>query len=41
MPLTKNSKVDFNALKKENLNGSEIKVEFEETNAGMGEIEVR
>ena len=41
MPLTKNSKVDFNALKKENLNGSEIKVEFEETNAGMGELEVR
>jgi len=41
MPLTKNSKVDFNALKKEDLNGTEIKVEFEETNAGMGEIKVR
>lgn len=40
MPLTANSKVDFNLLQKEDLDGSEITVEIEETNLSVGEIRV-
>lgn len=40
MPLTANSKVDFNALQQEGLDGSEITVEIEETNLSVGEIKI-
>lgn len=40
MPLTANSKVNFNALQEEGLDGSEITVEIEETNLSVGEIRV-
>ena len=40
MPLTKNSKVDFNALKNESLDGSEINVDVSETNLTVDHIEI-
>lgn len=40
MPLTKNSKVDFNALIKEGLNGDEINVDVEETNLTVEKINI-
>lgn len=40
MPLTKNNKIDFNALKSEQLNGSEINVEIHETNLTVERIMV-
>ena len=40
MPLTKNSKVDFNALKNEPLDGSEINVDVSETNLTVDHIEI-
>ena len=41
MPLTSMSKVDYNQICKEGLNGSEITVELEETNISVGEIVVK
>lgn len=40
MPLTKNSKVDFNALKSEELNGTEINVDVSETNLTVDHIDI-
>lgn len=40
MPLSKNSKVSFNELIKEGLDGTEINVDVEETNLSVGNIEV-
>ena len=40
MPLTKNSKVDFNALKKEGIDGTEINVDVLETNLNVGDIKI-
>lgn len=40
MPLTANSKVNFNALQQEGLDGSEVIVEIEETNLSVGEIRI-
>lgn len=40
MPLTKNSKVDFNALKNEPLDGDEINVDISETNLTVDHIEI-
>lgn len=40
MPLTKNSKVDFNTLKKEGLDGSEINVDVIETNLNVADIKI-
>lgn len=40
LPLTSNSKVDYKALLNENLNGTEISVEIEETNISVGKITV-
>lgn len=40
MPLTKNNKVDFNSLAKEELDGSEINVDIEETNLNVGDIHI-
>lgn len=40
LPMTPNSKVNFNSLQNEELNGSEITVEIEETNLTVGEIRV-
>lgn len=39
-PLTKNNKVDFLALNNEELDGSEICVDVEETNLNVGEIKI-
>ena len=40
LPLTKNSKVDFNALKNEELTGDEINVDVSETNLSVGNIDI-
>lgn len=40
MPLTANSKVDYNQLIKEGLNGEEITVIIEETNISVGSVKV-
>ncbi|MGM9881708.1 MAG: AMP-binding protein [Bacilli bacterium] len=40
MPLTKNSKIDFNALKNEPLDGSEINVDVSETNLTVDHIQI-
>ncbi len=40
MPLTKNSKVDFNKLKNEPLDNTEINVSVEETNLSVGSINI-
>lgn len=40
MPLSKNSKVDFNALKSETLSGEEINVDVSETNLTVDSIEI-
>ncbi len=40
LPLTKNSKVNFNALKDEGLDGEEVSVVIQETNLAVGNIEI-
>ena len=40
MPLSKNSKIDFNALAKEPLDGSEISVDVKETNLTVENISI-
>ena len=40
LPLTKNSKVNFNALKEEGLDGEEVSVIIQETNLAVGTIEI-
>ena len=40
LPLTKNSKVDFNELKKEELTGEEINVDVAETNLSVSDINI-
>ena len=40
LPLTKNSKVDFNRLKNEKLTGEESNVDVTETNLSVGNIEI-
>lgn len=40
LPLTKNSKVSFNALINEGIDGSEINVDVEETNLSVGTINI-
>lgn len=40
MPLTKNSKVDYNSLKMEELDGNEINVDVNETNLTVDSIEI-
>ncbi len=40
MPLTKNSKINFNALKKEEIDGNEINVDIEESNLTVGNIKI-
>lgn len=40
MPFTKNSKIDFNALKNEGLSGDEINVDVDETILSVGKITV-
>lgn len=40
LPLTKNSKVDFNALKNEELTGEEINVDVTETNLSVSNINI-
>ena len=40
LPLTKNSKVDFNELKKEELTGEEINVDVSETNLSVSDINI-
>lgn len=40
MPLSKNSKIDFNALIKEGIDGSEICVDVRETNLSVEKIEI-
>lgn len=40
LPLTKNSKVDFNALKNEELTGEEINVDVTETNLSVSNIDI-
>lgn len=40
MPLTKNSKVNFNELIAEGIDGSEINVDVKETNIDVGEIKI-
>lgn len=40
MPITKNSKIDFNSLKNEGLDGSEINVDVSETNLTVDHIDV-
>ena len=40
MPLSKNSKIDFNALAKEPLDGSEICVDVKETNLTVENINI-
>ncbi len=40
MPLSKNSKVSFNELINEGLDGSEINVDVEETNLSVGDIKI-
>ena len=40
MPLTKNSKVDFNKLRNEPLDDTEINVKVDETNLSVGSIDI-
>ena len=40
LPLTANSKVNFNALIKEGLDNTEVSVKVRETNLQVGEIEI-
>ena len=40
MPLSKNSKIDFNALAKEPIDGSEICVDVKETNLTVENISI-
>lgn len=40
MPLTKNSKINYNALKNEGLDGEEVTILIEETNLAVGKIEI-
>lgn len=40
MPLSKNGKNDFNALRKEGLDGTEINVDVDETNLSVGDIKI-
>ena len=40
LPLTKNSKVDFNALRNESLTGEEINVDVSETNLSVSDIKI-
>ena len=40
LPMTKNSKTDFNALIKEGLDGTEVSVNVEETNISVGKIDI-
>ncbi len=40
MPFTKNSKINFNALKNEELDGDEINVDIEESNLTVGNINI-
>ena len=40
MPLTKNNKVDFNALRQEELDGTEINVDVRETNLSVEDIDI-
>ncbi len=40
MPFTKNSKIDFNALKKEGLDGTEINVDIDESILTVGNINI-
>ncbi len=40
MPFTKNSKINFNALKEEELDGTEINVDVEESNLTIGNINI-
>ncbi len=40
MPLTKNSKINFNSLIEEGIDGTEISVEVQETNMSVGDIKV-
>ena len=41
LPLTVNSKVDYNALAKEPLTGTEVSVQIEETNISVDKITVK
>ena len=40
LPITKNSKVDFNYLKNEQLDGTEINVDVTETNMAVDNIQI-
>lgn len=40
MPITKNGKVDFNSLKNEQLDGTEINVIVNETNLSVDSIDI-
>ena len=40
LPLTKNSKVNFNALKDEGLDGEEVTINIQETNLAVGSIDI-
>ena len=40
MPISKNGKTDFNALRKEGLDGTEINVDVDETNLAVGSIKI-
>ncbi len=40
LPMTKNSKTDFNELIKEGLDGTEVSVNVEETNISVGKIDI-
>ena len=40
LPLTKNSKIDFNTIRDEGLDGTEINVDVDETNLSIKGIEI-
>ena len=40
LPMTKNSKTNYNALIEEGIDGSEISVNVEETNISVGKIDI-
>lgn len=40
LPVSKNSKIDFNAIIKEEVSGDEVVVEMEETNISVGDINI-
>ena len=40
LPVSKNSKIDFNAITKEEISGDEIAVDMEETNISVGNINI-